>query len=201
MPDRAKAIVEALAALRGPAVVVTKLDNTQAASPGLYAFHASAAVWTELGLGAPTDTRPVYVGKAESTLAARDVKGHFGMRPRGVQSPTGSSTLRRSLAALLAPGRGYRAIPRNPEKPGHFSNYGLSLEQDDDLSCWMRDRLRLALWPHPNAAALDAIETAVLAELAPPLNIEKVVTSWREQVKAARKVLAQQAREWRPTEA
>ena len=41
-------------------------------------------------------------------------------------------------------------------------------------------------------------KTAVLVELAPPLNIEKVETPWRRQVKAARQTLAQEARAWRP---
>jgi hypothetical protein len=186
----------ALAALAGPGVEVKDVDAAQSARPGLYALHASAATWRELGLGAPPDSRPLYVGKAERTLASRDLQGHFGMRPRGVQSPTGGSTLRRSLAALLAPARGYRGRPRNPDKPGHFSNFGLSAEDDDDLSGWMRRRLLLALWPHDDPAAVDGIETDVLKSLLPPLNIKKVVTPWRGQVKDARSVLARQARDW-----
>lgn len=145
----------------------------------------------------PPDDRPLYVGKAENTLAARDLRGHFGARGRGVQSPTGNSTLRRSLAALLAATRGYEGMPRNPSHPGYFSNYGLSFAHDDDLSTWMAQRLQLALWPQ-TVDDLGAIETAVLVELAPPLNIEKVVTPWRRQVKAARQTLAQEARAWRP---
>jgi hypothetical protein len=118
------------------------------------------------------------------------------MRPRGVQSPTGSSTVRRSLAALLASARGYRGVPRNPAKPGHFSNFGLSGEDDEDLSQWMTRRLRLSVWPHEDVQGLDGIETQVLKALLPPLNIDKVLTPWRAQVKSARKVLAQQARDW-----
>jgi hypothetical protein len=41
------------------------------------------------------------------------------------------------------------------------------------------------------------IETDVLGELLPPLNLDKVVSPWRGQVKAARKVLAAEARAWR----
>ena len=173
-----------------------KVDADQVSHPGLYAIYASAATWKQLGLGMPPDGRPLYVGKAESTLASRDIEGHFGLRERGVQSPTGSSTLRRSLAALLAPERGYRGMPRNPAKPGYFSNYGLSEAHDDDLSAWMKNRLRLALWPHDAVAALDTIETQVLGQLQPPLNLDKVVTPWRDQVKAARKLLAAEAGAW-----
>lgn len=191
-------LTESMAALHGPAVAVGKIRVEQSGKPGLYAFYASASTWNDLGLGTPPDSRPLYVGKAENTLASRDVEGHFGMRKRGAQSPTGSSTLRRSLAALLAPERGYCGIPRNPAKPGYFSNFGLSVEHDDDLSAWMRSRLRLALWPHDLVADLDGIETDVLGELLPPLNLDKVVTPWCNQVKAARKVLAAEARAWRP---
>jgi hypothetical protein len=137
---------EAMAALRGSAVAVGKIRAEQSGKPGLYAFYAAASTWNDLGLGRPLDGRPLYIGKAENTFASRDVDGHFGLRARGVQSPTGSSTLRCSLAALMAPERGYRGIPRNPAKPGSFSNFGLSIEHDNDLSAWTRRRLRLVLW-------------------------------------------------------
>jgi hypothetical protein len=162
----------------------------------LYAFYASASSWRQLGLGKPPDPRPLYVGKAESTLASRDVQGHFGLRERGAQSPTGSSTLRRSLAALLATEHGYRGVPRNPAKPGYFSNYGPAQPDDDDLSAWMKRRLRLTLWPHDASSDLDTVETYVLGQLQPPLNLDKVVTPWRDQVKAARRLPAAEARAW-----
>lgn len=192
----ANAALAALSAER--ALRVGSVIAADAASPGLYAFYAADATWRSLGLSTSPDERPLYVGKAENTFASRDLQGHFGMRPRGVQSPTGSSTLRRSLAALLAPERGYRGMPRNPEKPGHYSNFGLSPADDEDLSAWMRRRLRLALWPHADVDELDQVETLVVTRLVPPLNLDKVVTPWMGQVKAARKVLAQQARDWRP---
>lgn len=197
----ARHAVDALKALSGPGVRVTAVPLDDAARPGLYAFHASAATWRQLGLGSPPDARPLYVGKAENTLASRDIAGHFGFAERGVQSPTGSSTLRRSLAALLATEHGYRGVPRNLAKPGHFANYGLFEAHDSDLSAWMRRRLRLCVWPHDVAGDLDGIETAVLEQLEPPLNLSKVITPWRDQVKAARALLAAEARVWAPSAA
>ena len=61
--------------------------------PGLYAVHGDHAVWENLGLGEPTDARPLYVGKAERSLASRDVDTHFST------GKTGSSTLRAALPA------------------------------------------------------------------------------------------------------
>ena len=66
----------------------------------------------------------------------------------------------------------------------HSSNFGLSVEHDNDLSCWMRQRLRLALWRHDMTTELDEIETQALVEFAPPLSLAKVATPWRSQGKA-----------------
>lgn len=188
-----KLVRSATRALRQPGVKVGKVDEGAAAHPGLYAFYASTATWRELGLGPPRDGRPLYVGKAESTLAARDLAGHFGINEGRRQSPTGSSTVRRSLAALLAPTQGYRGRPRNPEKPSHFANYGLSSAHDKKLSAWMRRRLRVTFWPHDDASALENLETEVLQVFLPPLNLTKVQTPWLAQVKASRSVLKAQA--------
>ena len=37
-------------------------------------------------------------------------------------------------------------VPRNPKRPGHFSNYGLSPVDDEKLTAWMRENLRLSVW-------------------------------------------------------
>jgi hypothetical protein len=194
MPEADPRLVQqALRALGPPGVRVGAVDEKASGRSGLYAIFGSPTTWRQLALGVPPDERPLYVGKAESTLAARDLAGHFGMRPRQGQSPTGSSTIRRSLAALLAHTAGYRGVPRNPERPSHFSNFGLSPAQDEELSAWMRRRLSIALWPHSDARALDLLETQVLKVLVPPLNLNKVETPWRRQVQEARGVLKRQA--------
>jgi hypothetical protein len=191
-PD-ARLARSAIRRLSQNSVRVSQVDLAIAGSPGLYALYASAQTWRELGLGSPPDQRPLYVGKAQDTLAARDLRGHFGIRDRKKQSPTGNSTVRRSLAALLASSRGYRGMPRNPLKPSHFANYGLAEPDDEDLSAWMRRRLRIALWPHDTALELGDLETAVLRHWRPPLNLDKIDTPWRPHVMAARSVLKQQA--------
>jgi hypothetical protein len=163
------------------------------ASPGLYAIYGDE-VWHELGLGDPPDDRPLYVGKAEDSLAARDIKTHFG------DGRTGQSTVRRSFAALLADRLDLRGMPRNPGNPGHYSNYGLSPDHDRKLTAWMRRNLRLAVWAKPVdlPESLIAIERAVLARLRPPLNLKDVETPWAARIKAARRVLAEEARDWKP---
>lgn len=128
----------------------------------------------------------------EENLVTRDLKTHFG------DGRTGHSTVRRSFAALLHDTLGLRGMPRNPTRPAYFSNYGLSADHDTALTSWMRDYLQLAFWPKPNdsAFALGPVETALLVELLPPLNLKGVATPWTAQVKAARAVMAEEARAW-----
>jgi hypothetical protein len=164
------------------------------ARAGLYAIYGGRDAWRKLGLGMPPDGRPLYIGKAEDSLVSRDLRTHFG------DGRTGQSTLRRSFAALLHDELGLRGIPRNTAKPGYYSNYGLSPAHDADLTHWMRERLKLAVWAKPSdcAYALAEIEVVLLAGLRPPLNLQSVVTPWTAKLKAARAVMAQEARRWTP---
>lgn len=112
---------------------------------------------------------------------------------------TGYSTLRRSLAALLHDSRGFRGIPRNPERTDQYANYGLSRVQDDELSDWMRKRLQLSCWPKPDACSIEQlrlVEQAVFRRLLPPLNLKDLVTPWKPRIDAARRVMSAEARGW-----
>jgi len=181
-------ILDSLSRPRWP---ILDASNTLPKSLGLYATHGDARAWEELGLGPPPDSRPLYVGKAEESIAARTVGTHFG------DGRTGSSTLRRSLAALLRERLALLASPRNPNKPGYFANYGLSEADDRKLTEWMSRHLLLAAWGAPKHAILRPIENAVLGVWKPPLDLKDVVTPWAAQVRAARGMMADQARESR----
>lgn len=180
----------ALRSLAGPRIRVTDGQDSVPHAPGLYAIHGEPAAWTQLGLGAPPDDRPLYVGKSERSLDSRDVGTHF------VTGKTGSSTVRRSLAGLLAVDLDLRGRPRNPARPERFANFGLESAGDARLTQWMLEHLQLAVWASPPRESLDPIETAVLNALVPPLNLDKVVTPWRALVRAGRRGLADEARTW-----
>jgi hypothetical protein len=182
-------------ALRGLArkAPLEQTERRVPARPGLYAIYGDADTWRELGLGDPPDERPLYIGKAEDSLVSRDLATHFG------NGRTGSSTVRRSFAALLREPLQLAARPRNPERPERFANYGLSPEHDERLTAWMREKLELAVWPKPEDCefALLQVEIALLAQLLPPLNLKDVITPWTAQLKTARAAMATQARTWR----
>jgi hypothetical protein len=181
----------ALLALTRRRHALTAADPQLPAEAGLYAIYGAAAVWEELGLGQPLDERPLYVGKAEDSLVSRDLRTHFG------DGRTGSSTVRRSFAALLHERLGLEGRPRSPAKPERFSNYGLTGAHDAALTRWMRERLQLAVWPKPRECrSLAMVELAVLERWKPPLNLKDVRTPWSAMVSAARAVMAEEARRW-----
>lgn len=194
-PDLYVVVALAREILERPRPLAGARDGTVPDRPGLYAIYGDAATWTELGLGEPPDARPLYVGKAEDSLRTRDLKTHFS------DGRTGRSTVRRSFAALLHDTLGLRGIPRNTAKPGYYSSYGLSAAQDAALTSWMMRRLHLAVWPRPPdiGCPLGEIEKALLRQLQPPLNLQDLATPWTARVKAARVVMAAEARCWAPT--
>ena len=163
-----------------------------ARSAGLYAFYGDERAWSELQLTPVFVDQPLYVGKAEKSLNGRDVGTHFAT------GKTGSSTVRRSLAALLADALDLVPVPRNLAKPDGSANFALEVEGDARLSDWMDHRLLLATWVKPDGAHLDDVETAVVHRLRPPLNLDKVGEP-RERLRTARKRMADMARAWQPS--
>lgn len=175
----------------GQSRVTADSVDTWPKHPGLYAVYGSAEVWRVLALGDAPDARPLYVGKAERSLSSRDVGTHFGFAGGAGNSITGSSTLRRSLSALLRAELGFRGRYRNPMRPGKPANYGLSRDHDAALSNWMRNNLLASFWEMTTSAVpLGDVETVVLNRLKPPLNIQKVSHEWTAQVKHARSLMA-----------
>lgn len=134
---------------------------------GLYAFHGDEHAWSDLDLSPAFDDQPRYVGKAEKSLNGRDVGTHFAT------GKTGSSTVRRSLAALLVAQLGLVAVPRNLVRPDGSANFSLEPPGDERLSRWMEERLQLATWVKPQHVLLDKVETAALLRLRPSLNLDR----------------------------
>lgn len=179
-----------LSQLAEPAFTYKEALHQVPERPGLYAIHGSSASWRGLGLGDPPDDRPLYVGKAEASLPGRDLRQHFA------SGKTGSSTLRRSVAALLADGLGLVAIPRSRTgTDSAAAHYRLTDSGEVAVTDWMRSRLRIAVWVSDEKGELASLERAVLAKLQPPLNLTGVHHRYGAQVRAARKRLAAQAKE------
>lgn len=191
-PERA--VLSALAGKRLTPDALNRLLGIR----GLYAVYGAASTWAELGLAEP-DGRPLYVGKADN-LGRRLPKSHFcdvDAATRDTdESPTGQSTLRRALAALLRGPLALSAVPRTlPAKPSDIRNYALPLDGDRALTRWMAARLTVAAWEAPDdARPNDDLEPPIIRHLLPPLNDTYSASPWRPQLRRARKAMRDEAR-------
>lgn len=183
------AILEALAA---PRFTLAEALEQVPRSPGLYAMHANENAWRELKLGSPTDAGPLYVGKAEKSLHSRDVLTHFRA------GKTGTSTLRRSIAALLTNSLDLVPCPRSSTSAGAFDRFKLEPGGETRLSEWMEQNLSLSVWVKTGDINLNDLETTVLQKLQPPLNLSKVSTPWTAKVKSRRRDMAVRTGSWEP---
>jgi hypothetical protein len=185
-----------LGSLSGRREAVASARNFLPPSPGLYAIHASTEVWAVLGLDFLPSAVPLYVGKSEDSLISRDLKTHFAVDPEAAPK-TGSSTVRRSFAALLQEPLDLRGVPRNKLKPGYYSNFGLEDDADRRLTDWMQRHLTIACWPKPSGLpnTLAAIEKQVLKRWDPPINLQNAPTRL-PRLMAARAALTAEARAW-----
>ena len=169
---------DVVAALRSLPVPLDEARTGVPAEPGLYAWWASfGAVPGVSGPRHPSEARQLlYVGTApngpasSATLRSRVVGDH-------IRGTTGSSTLRRSLAALLSEQQGWRS---------RWTTRPVLVNADERaLSAWMDEKLRLTWTEHPEPWTVEA---AVIAELEPPLNLaDNAANPLYEHVREARK--------------
>ncbi len=84
----------------------------------------------------------IYIGKTESSQLKRDVKQHF------TDGRTGSSTLRRSLGALLRSQLKLNPIPRSTKErsDNKYLMYKFDEKSEKDLTLWMKENLGLAFF-------------------------------------------------------
>ena len=149
-----------VAALRSLPVPLDEARAGVPSAPGVYAWWARFGALP--GISGPrhdgADLQLLYVGIApngaasKATLRSRVVGDH-------IRGKTGSSTLRRSLAALLSEQQGWRS---------RWTTRPVLVNADElRLSEWMAERLQLTWAEHPQPWTVEA---QVIAELEPPLN-------------------------------
>lgn len=112
-------VAEVLAALVGERHARSPAESLVPKRPGLYAFYGDNRAWSDLRLESAGDQQPLYVGKAERSLNGRDVGTHFAT------GKSGSSTFRRSPAALFSEPLDLMAVARNLARPDGSANFAL----------------------------------------------------------------------------
>ena len=164
-----------------------QLEESLPESPGLYAvFLIRRIVDAEALLTAHPVEEPLYVGKAQDSLKGRDFHTHFA------DGKTGSSTVRRSLGAILRRELDLGPIRRgNTGKSQDFSNYRFDTASEAKLSYWMRSNLAVGWWRFNGPArGLRESETSVIMSLNPPLNLTHSKNSLVPKIKRLRKKCA-----------
>lgn len=148
--------------------------------PGIYALFLADR--PEIP-GLTVESGVLYIGMTESSL---EVRNHFNHAHSGFSSP------RRSLGALLKEQLNLRALPRAPGASStNVRNYRFTDEGEERLVAWMGNHLTYALCPVDRD--VRKIESRLIGELRPPLNL----TGWRNpqgsRMKALRKACCLEA--------
>ena len=173
-------IGDVVSRLRDPSLArslgeVVATNGTGLRSPGLYSWWIDDAGAADLtaGLGHQIQPGLIYAGLAgatrsggspsSNTLWGRIVTMHLGKNQE-------LSTLRRTIGSILA------------------HAYGQPRIDEVQLTRWMHAHLRVVTVPVADADTLDALETAILTALDPPLNLAKrPKTPTRRQLSVLRK--------------
>ena len=99
----------------------------------------------------------IYTGIASKSLRRRDYRAHF------IGNDASRSTLRKSIGSLF----GYDLIPR---KEGDSKHEKFKPADEEKLTKWMKNNLLLAFVENADP---ESMEDKLIAELNPPLNLDK----------------------------
>ena len=99
----------------------------------------------------------IYTGIASKSLRSRDYRAHF------IGNDASRSTLRKSIGSLF----GYDLIPRKENDKRHKK---FKPNDEEKLTKWMKNNLLLAFVENADP---ESMEDKLIAELNPPLNLDK----------------------------
>ncbi|GGP02048.1 hypothetical protein GCM10010992_04870 [Cloacibacterium rupense] len=136
--------------------------------PGIYAFFLNESSYLK-EFGKPNQT--LYVGIAKNSLKDRDFGNHFNSKS------TGSSTLRRSIGAILKEEFSLIAFSRNgTNSKRELLNYKFNEEGERLLTDWMTANLIIGYWEDENSISYSELrdwEKKVIKFLKPTLDLDK----------------------------
>lgn len=110
----------------------------------------------------------IYIGKTESSQAKRDQKTHFAT------GKTGTSTLRRTIGAILCRQESLKPIPKKSISDDKPSDFKFNLDSEEKITKWMEKNLALSFYPYPKShSEIEELETRIIQEIKPALNLQK----------------------------
>ncbi|MGJ3236295.1 GIY-YIG nuclease family protein [Marivirga sp.] len=134
-------------------------------SPGVYAFFFKGTKFP-ISNYSPSKTEIIYLGKTQSSGISRVLNTHFGT------GKTGSSTVRRTLGALLREELNLIPIPRNnSDKIKNRLSFKFDDSSEQKLTEWMEKHLLISFHPL-EISDVPKIEKDLINQLKPVLNIE-----------------------------
>ncbi len=151
--------------------------------PGVYAFFVKYA--EALGPFKPDGDGLVYVGLSDD-LARREYNDHLR------DGATGSSTLRRSIGAILKGPLMLTAIPRGRGRSNKdCTHYRFTNDGEHRLTVWMKSNLEVGVCAVDDP---DSAETVLIPMLEPVLNLVRWKNPAARDLRALRKICADEAR-------
>lgn len=152
---------------------------------GVYAIFAKSAKCVS-GIDLPSSGL-VYIGLS-SDLEQRN---HFKAKNSGFHSP------RRSIGAILKTQLDLTAIPRaSGASETNYKSFRFSDDGEERLTRWMRSSLEYSIYPFDGD--VDQLETRLIRENEPSLNLTKWRNPQKQKIQALRNVCKEEAKTiWR----
>jgi len=143
----------------------TKVDEFSS-NPGIYAIGFIGEVFPfPTGENVVNNGDIIYIGKTEKSQKSRDAQTHFK------SGKTGSSTLRRSLGAILREDLGLQPIPRSKTE-SRMRDYKFIEESEKQLTQWMMKNLSISFFEICEGKRLIRnAEIYIIQDLKPILNL------------------------------
>ncbi len=111
------------------------------------------------------------------------------------RNDTGISTVRRSLAALLAPSLALIAVPRSgePRDEDRYTNYALNEQSEEELTKWIKENIQIVTW-ELSEEEIPKYYQALMNFNTPKFNFQdNPNNTFGQQIKSYRKKLTEMA--------
>jgi len=144
---------------------VTEFSNT----PGIYAIFYNGKHLPYIEITFKND-EIIYIGKTESSQLKRNANTHFA------SGKTGSSTVRKSIGAILRKKLSLIPIPRNESDyaKGRKSHFKFDDNGEIALTEWMKSNLSISYYEYPKSRnEIESLENQLINSEVPILNIDK----------------------------
>lgn len=159
--------------------------------PGLYALFFTGKDFLIDDCN-PLADEIIYIGKTEKSQKSRDLNTHFQ------SGRTGSSTLRRTVGALLRKRNNLIPIQRNTTDyaRNRRSHYKFDSKSEELITEWMVNNLGLSFFEFVGTPSeLDILESHVIKAISPVFNIDRknTLNPYRKYILEMRKNCANEA--------